>query len=148
MPAGAMPRHRSSPAGGRSGLVVALAYGKVGAISRAGWPQHRHMPNPVGWAGYGAVHQETFTTLQRDSGIRPTNCGPALISKAGDYSIRVLGLIFLKFANSRFSALEGELKSKVTGRREIGTTDYQARRVLNLPENARFNQTAERPRRG
>lgn len=60
--------------------------------------------------------------------------------KAADYSIPVLGLIFLKFADSRFSALEGELKTKATGRREIGKTDYQARGVLYLPENARFNQ--------
>ena len=60
--------------------------------------------------------------------------------KASDYSIPVLGLIFLKFADSRFSALEGELKSRATGRREIGKADYQARGVLYLPENARFNQ--------
>src|SRR2546426_12236195 len=40
--------------------------------------------------------------------------------KAAEYSIPVLGLIFLKFADSRFTALEGELKGKATGRREIG----------------------------
>ena len=60
--------------------------------------------------------------------------------KAAEYSIPVLGLIFLKFADSRFTSLEGELKDKSTGRREIGKTDYQARGVLYLPEQARFNQ--------
>src|SRR5438477_4057614 len=58
--------------------------------------------------------------------------------KAAEYSIPVLGLIFLKFADSRFATLEAELKGKVTGRREIGKTDYQARGVLYLPEQARF----------
>ncbi len=60
--------------------------------------------------------------------------------KAAEYSIPVLGLIFLKFADSRFTTLEGELKGKATGRREIGKTDYQAKGVLYLPEQARFSQ--------
>src|SRR3954447_16399922 len=60
--------------------------------------------------------------------------------KSAEYSIPVLGIIFLKFADSRFSALEAELKGKATGRREIGKTDYQARGVLYLPDQARFKQ--------
>jgi type I restriction enzyme M protein len=60
--------------------------------------------------------------------------------KAAEYSIPVLGLIFLKFADSRFTALESELKGRATGRREIGRNDYQARGVLYLPEQARFSQ--------
>src|SRR2546426_3828853 len=60
--------------------------------------------------------------------------------KAAEYSIPVLGLIFLKFADSRFTTLEGELTGRSTGRREIGKTDYQARGVLYLPERARFSQ--------
>src|SRR5260370_37461337 len=60
--------------------------------------------------------------------------------KAAEYSIPVLGLIFLKFADSRFTALETELKGKATGRRDIGKTDYQAKGVLYLPEQARFKQ--------
>ena len=61
--------------------------------------------------------------------------------KAAEYSIPVLGLIFLKFADSRFTALEAGLRGKATGRREIGKTDYQARGVLYLPEPARFMAT-------
>ena len=58
--------------------------------------------------------------------------------KAAEYSIPVLGLIFLKFADSRFTRLESELAGKRTGRREIGKADYQAKGVLYLPGKSRF----------
>jgi type I restriction enzyme M protein len=58
--------------------------------------------------------------------------------KAAEYSIPVLGLIFLKFADSRFTRTEAELAGKGTGRRTIGKADYQARGVLFLPEQSRF----------
>jgi type I restriction enzyme M protein len=58
--------------------------------------------------------------------------------KAAEYSIPVLGLIFLKFADSRFTQVEAELAGSSTGRREIGKANYQARGVLYLPEESRF----------
>src|SRR5262249_22442363 len=58
--------------------------------------------------------------------------------KAAEYSIPVLGLIFLKFADSRFAKTEAELAGSGTGRREIGKANYQARGVLYLPLQARF----------
>lgn len=58
--------------------------------------------------------------------------------KAAEYSIPVLGLIFLKFADSRFTNVETELAGKATGRRQIGKADYQAKGVLYLPEQSRF----------
>lgn len=58
--------------------------------------------------------------------------------KAAGYSIPVLGLIFLKFADSRFTAMEATLAGSGTGRRVIGRADYQAKGVLYLPEQARF----------
>lgn len=58
--------------------------------------------------------------------------------KAAEYSIPVLGLIFLKFADSRFTAMEATLAGKGTGRRDIGKADYQARGVLYLPQQSRF----------
>ena len=58
--------------------------------------------------------------------------------KSAEYSIPVLGLIFLKFADSRFAQAEAELAGTSTGRRQIGKADYQARGVLYLPEKARF----------
>jgi type I restriction enzyme M protein len=58
--------------------------------------------------------------------------------KASDYSIPVLGLIFLKFADSRFTTAESELAGKGTGRRQIGKADYQSKGVLYLPNQSRF----------
>ena len=58
--------------------------------------------------------------------------------KAAEYSIPVLGLIFLKFADSRFTQTEAELAGTSTGRREIGKANYQAKGVLYLPTQARF----------
>lgn len=58
--------------------------------------------------------------------------------KAAEYAIPVLGLIFLKFADSRFARVEAELAGKSTGRREIGKADYRAQGVLYLPKQARF----------
>jgi type I restriction enzyme M protein len=58
--------------------------------------------------------------------------------KAAEYSVPVLGLIFLKFADSRFTHVEAELAGKGTGRRQIGKADYQAKSVLYLPGQARF----------
>jgi hypothetical protein len=58
--------------------------------------------------------------------------------KESEYSVPMLGLIFLKCADSRFSTLESELPDQNTGRRRIGKEDYQARGVMYLPPAARF----------
>ncbi len=60
--------------------------------------------------------------------------------KASEYSVPVLGLIFLKYADSRFTQVEAELAGKASSRREIGKADYQSRGVLYLPETARFSR--------
>jgi type I restriction enzyme M protein len=60
--------------------------------------------------------------------------------KAAEYAIPVLGLIFLKFADSRFTRREAELVGQATGRRQIGKANYQSRGVLFLPEEARFSR--------
>ncbi len=57
---------------------------------------------------------------------------------ASQYSIPVLGLIFLRYADVRFTQVERELEGKGSGRREIGKADYQARGVMYVPETARF----------
>src|ERR1700736_822475 len=63
--------------------------------------------------------------------------------KAAEYSIPVLGLIFLKFADSRFIQAETDLAGKSTGRRQIGKADYQAKGVLYLPDPSRFANLLE-----
>jgi type I restriction enzyme M protein len=46
--------------------------------------------------------------------------------KSAEYSAPVLGFIFLRYADYRFSKQEKILLEKATGRRKIGKTDYQA----------------------
>ncbi len=58
--------------------------------------------------------------------------------KASEYSVPVLGLIFLRYADHKFAQAEKELHGPHTGRRTVGKTDYQARGVLYLPPEARF----------
>ncbi len=65
--------------------------------------------------------------------------------KASEYSVPVLGLIFLRYAEFKFAQAEQELKlemeSDTSSRRrkkEISKIDYQAKGVLYLPEKARY----------
>lgn len=52
--------------------------------------------------------------------------------KASEYSVPVLGLIFFRFADHKFTQVEEELTAArgQSSRRTIGKTDYQARGVL------------------
>ncbi|MCA9902476.1 MAG: SAM-dependent DNA methyltransferase [Anaerolineae bacterium] len=59
--------------------------------------------------------------------------------RASEYSVPVLGLIFLRFADYKFALAEAELAGHVTRRRRIDKTDYQARGVMYLPDIARYN---------
>ena len=60
--------------------------------------------------------------------------------RPSEYSGPVLGLIFLRYADQRFTEAQKELEAKTgTGRRQIGPTDYHARGVLFIPEKARFS---------
>src|SRR6266550_8659625 len=65
--------------------------------------------------------------------------------KSSEYSIPVLGLIFLKYADHKFAQARAKLTAKSTGRRTIGKTDYQAQGVLYLPEAARFSKLLDPP---
>ncbi len=65
--------------------------------------------------------------------------------KASEYSVPVLGLIFLRFADQRFNAVDAELSGKSSGRRKIGPADYQAKGVLYLPPEARFATLLQLP---
>jgi type I restriction enzyme M protein len=68
--------------------------------------------------------------------------------KSSEYSIPVLGLIFLRYADQKFAAAQKELEGKGTGRRQIGKSDYQAKGVLYLPEAARFQNLLQKPEGG
>lgn len=62
-----------------------------------------------------------------------------------EYSAPVLGLIFLLYADHRFTEAERKLEGKGSGRRAIGKADYQAKGVLFLPEKARFSKIMQLP---
>ncbi len=65
--------------------------------------------------------------------------------KSSEYSVPVLGLIFLRYADHKFATAEKQFAGKSTGRRAIGKADYQAKGVLYLPEKARFSWLINRP---
>ena len=65
--------------------------------------------------------------------------------KSSEYSVPVLGLIFLRYADHRFTQAEKELAGKGTGRRGIGKEDYQAKGVMYLPPTARFSHLLALP---
>src|SRR6266566_2110562 len=58
--------------------------------------------------------------------------------KSSEYSVPVLGLIFLRYADQKFSDAERKLTASGSGRRKTGKIDYQAQGVLYIPEKARF----------
>ena len=65
--------------------------------------------------------------------------------KSSEYSVPVLGLVFLRYADCKFQAAAKELTGQDGGRRKIGPADYQARGVLYLPEAARFSALIKLP---
>ena len=68
--------------------------------------------------------------------------------KSSEYSVPVLGLVFLRYADHKFQIAAKELKGKGSRRRKIGPADYQARGVLYLPEKARFSSLIRLPEGG
>ena len=65
--------------------------------------------------------------------------------RSSEYSIPVLGLIFLRYADQKFSQVQTELEGKGTGRRATGKMDYHARGVVYLPDKARFSYLLKLP---
>lgn len=67
--------------------------------------------------------------------------------KPSEFSPIVLGLIFLRYAETRFAAVADEIGTS-SGRRKIGPADYHAKGVLFLPEEARFPHLLKLPEGG
>jgi len=69
--------------------------------------------------------------------------------RPSEFSNPVLGLIFLRYADHRFTEAEKEIgavgSTKPGSRRAVGKEDYQARGVLYLPEQARFSALRKLP---
>lgn len=62
--------------------------------------------------------------------------------RASEYSVPVLGLIFLKFADQKFTAVDRILQERVrqsNGRLTLGPARYHNERAIYLDESARFS---------
>jgi len=68
--------------------------------------------------------------------------------KSSEYSVPVMGLVFLRYADYKFQQAAKDLESAGGGRRKIGPADYQAKGVLYLPEQARFSTLIQLPEGG
>lgn len=65
---------------------------------------------------------------------------------SSQYSTPVLGLIFLRHADYKFTQKQDELEGKnKNSRRSVGKDDYQADGVLYLPEKARYSYLLNLP---
>jgi len=63
-----------------------------------------------------------------------------------EYSTPVLGLLFLRHADFKFTTKQKELEGKIQGsRRGITKLDYQAEGVLYLPEKSRYSYLLKLP---
>ncbi len=66
--------------------------------------------------------------------------------KSSEYSVPVLGLIFLRYADVKFAYADEGLKAKFANkRRGITRDDYQELSVVYLPEKARWNHLLHLP---
>jgi len=67
--------------------------------------------------------------------------------KASEYSVPVLGLIFLRYADYKFAQAEKALAAQPgsSSRRTISKIDYQARGVMYLPPEARWSGLMKLP---
>ena len=65
--------------------------------------------------------------------------------KASEYSVPVLGLVFLRYADHKFRHIQQEIEVKSSGRRKPGASDYHAKGVLYLPEESRFSHLIQQP---
>ena len=65
--------------------------------------------------------------------------------KASEYASPVLGLIFLKFADYKFTLLEKEFSSKSSKKRKISKEDYLAKGAMYLNDKARFKYLLQLP---
>ncbi|VUT26171.1 MAG: hypothetical protein MASP_01366 [Candidatus Methanolliviera sp. GoM_asphalt] len=67
--------------------------------------------------------------------------------KSSEYSVPVLGLIFLRFADHKFTLAKDKIEKQRMSSRRGGITkaDYHAKGALYLPENARFSYLLDLP---
>ena len=67
---------------------------------------------------------------------------------SNEYSVQVLGLVFLRYTDHKFLTATKELEGAGSGRHTIGPADYQAEGVPYLPEASRFSSVIQLPEGG
>ncbi len=77
---------------------------------------------------------DTADQLKTNAGLKPSQ-----------YSGPVLGLLFLRYAESRFAKAEQELSKKSKGRMTPEPSDYHAKGVIFLPKQSRFSHLVAMP---
>jgi type I restriction enzyme M protein len=70
---------------------------------------------------------KTADQLRANSGLKPS-----------EYSRPVLGLLFLRYAETRFAQVEAKLQPRSGSRLKPGPDDYKAQGVIFLPPESRF----------
>jgi type I restriction enzyme M protein len=65
--------------------------------------------------------------------------------RSSEFSVPVLGLIFLRYADQKFGVTQQQLNSEANGEWEITRLDYQAKGVVYLRESARFDTLLHLP---
>jgi type I restriction enzyme M protein len=65
--------------------------------------------------------------------------------KPSEYSVPVLGLIFLFYADRRYEEAKVRIEVGGSTRQRIGPTNYHAENVAHIPESARFGHLLELP---
>jgi len=68
--------------------------------------------------------------------------------KSSEYSVPVLGLIFLRYADHKYSEAQKEIEKQTQAkksRRSISKIDYQAKGVLYIPDESRFSYLLNLP---
>jgi len=88
-------------------------------------------------SGNGDIEKRLWATadeLRANSGL-----------KASEYSTPVLGLIFLRYADYKFTLAEQLLKGKSGSRHDVTKEDYQAKGILFVPRNSRFSEILKLP---
>ena len=71
---------------------------------------------------------------------------------ANEYSMPVLGLIFLRHATNRFNAVKAEIEQNLPSRggkkRPITTDDFKGKSAIFLPEESQYQQILNLPEDG
>ena len=89
--------------------------------------------------------KELWSDLEKDLWEAADNLRANSDLRSQEYSTPVLGLIFLKYADNRFTKAKAELGDTSNSRVSIGPEDYQAKGILYLPDGARFSELVSLP---